>query len=1331
MSHIAYRGIHTSLYSSLPAEAIQHVEQAIWLRSVGQMKDARAVFENELKPLLDAPVLVIERADLELEAGRWGEAWRILDARLASAKEAGEDLDTAAHRLIALTRAMLGTRHRGDVVSSFSEIKRTQHWLRNLPITEYTDIHASCIRRYVLSYLFTRLQSNYENPDAEHLPTDPNGETVPASKVPWSGLGQLRRHLSSRGMFHEAAAVFRVELNRTALEQREPVVEEFLLAIETGFPSSNGKDFVEATVRLQRVDTYIELQDITHAVEEISRSEAAFNRYCDHFDVKSRDSAPHMQALEERKLSCIQDPFERLRRAEELSGRLELAGSSRTGACLSVAAELALAFHKVTSEREYLEKYFDFQSRLEKHDERVSEDIADLVLHHNALIPVTVASLVNREKLLEWIDGFLRQYPHFSAPRILASLYRSQSLLLTNLRRAEEASIAFQKAVELDSFQPWHGEWAHLRNATAAFSIDGAIGPLRPGSEANDQGEPFYWPWRSSMGDEDESKETTLKLLWTWSLDDVVTGHLSFEDFSRMTEMKTKDISSIIFIPGAEVDPLQEDGYDRICSWLMNPPQEHRNRRLFCLVMLRNARQLFFSANLLWHHRLREVKQLLEFYETLPQLIRETFPGFQGYWLGVVALSHVALLEVESDLTTRKPLEQLQEAQTYNELALAEFRRTKDRAMVALHQRVGAQICMLTISRLRQLMQLPLAGLEAIYDEAAQSSTNVKSSLTPTEVAKEIGSLRAIGLEKIKETDEILTDSELHASWSDGLNGVRHRQSITAFNTSAYTVQIAMHFLLVGEGEPSQETITSLWGWVQKYKARSLARTIGVRASDPPDLVKTILANPEARPLYEKMKQLEDRILNADLTARFDLRRELDAHTEAMKRQHPLLRQLIDLREATPFEASDIITIEKRAGAPVVLVDWFLLQPYLQGETGKLLLFTARAGFQPTMDLLTTKLQDIGTWCQRFLVPEEWKDFREENLNTIEARTAFQDMLGGLIAPLGHRTERNEVLVLCPSSVLHLLPLHALSIVTPDPEDADDSITDGLIHRNPVVYTHSHSLLRSCYSATELARHSLASMSAQFLSGISKQEIFYYDKEREIQFDYSAGRASIEELARLFKSTPLLDAGASKYSFLSVAAQSRMLHLHTHCNWNSSDPLDHHVEFPRSISPSGGRPVEALPARELFDVRLLPGTHVNMIACQGGLAEVKLGDEVMGLVPALLYAGASSTVSTLWCIKDADGAVFAKHFFHSFLQQCALGMKKSASSPVRPEENDDSLEGYPIRSITFVNLARAVRAAAIKMDKGQCQPLYRWAGYVLHGFWQFPLSGEDIKWLQG
>lgn len=135
-----YRGVNTSLYTTLPTEAVLDIERAIWLKTIGKIEEARAIFENELEPLQHLPIVTIEHADFEFESGRWGGAWRILDAALQRLKALEADLDLPEHRLMALTWVMLGVRHRGDIDSSAEQLERTRHWLWDIPVTEYTDV---------------------------------------------------------------------------------------------------------------------------------------------------------------------------------------------------------------------------------------------------------------------------------------------------------------------------------------------------------------------------------------------------------------------------------------------------------------------------------------------------------------------------------------------------------------------------------------------------------------------------------------------------------------------------------------------------------------------------------------------------------------------------------------------------------------------------------------------------------------------------------------------------------------------------------------------------------------------------------------------------------------------------------------------------------------------------------------------------------------------------------------------------------------------------------------------------------------------------------------
>jgi hypothetical protein len=137
------RGVNTSLYQSLSKEAIQWIELTIWLRMIGHMDGARRIFDDELDSFANTPIVIIERANLEHEAGRWGQAWRILDTALDDLRRSKSDLNLPEHRLMTLMWAMFGVRHRGDLISAARELERARSWLCKVRVAEYSDIQVS------------------------------------------------------------------------------------------------------------------------------------------------------------------------------------------------------------------------------------------------------------------------------------------------------------------------------------------------------------------------------------------------------------------------------------------------------------------------------------------------------------------------------------------------------------------------------------------------------------------------------------------------------------------------------------------------------------------------------------------------------------------------------------------------------------------------------------------------------------------------------------------------------------------------------------------------------------------------------------------------------------------------------------------------------------------------------------------------------------------------------------------------------------------------------------------------------------------------------------
>jgi hypothetical protein len=271
---------------------------------------------------------------------------------------------------------------------------------------------------------------------------------------------------------------------------------------------------------------------------------------------------------------------------------------------------------------------------------------------------------------------------------VLALLYRNQSSLLKGLNRKDESEVADQKVQRLEGSVPSFGSWLNYRKPPIAIYPGGPKKLPECDSEDEDSKEPFFWPWRNVARNQDDIHELLIDILWEWSLDDVATGHLSIKDFKSMMNvpdnqipdecgtdgtthseglrsMKTIDVATVVFFTPSDSAGSQEERYNRICKWLSEHPKGERNRRIFCLFILREARQWHLSNTRMWDLRIRELQKLLALEPRLPRPIRETFPHYKGTWLGGIALAYLAPLDSEgvSDFTGAQVLERMETAE--------------------------------------------------------------------------------------------------------------------------------------------------------------------------------------------------------------------------------------------------------------------------------------------------------------------------------------------------------------------------------------------------------------------------------------------------------------------------------------------------------------------------------------------------------------------------------------------------------------------------------------------------------------------------------------------
>jgi len=288
------------------------------------------------------------------------------------------------------------------------------------------------------------------------------------------------------------------------------------------------------------------------------------------------------------------------------------------------------------------------------------------------------------------------------------------------------------------------------------------------------------------------------------------------------------------------------------------------------------------------------------------------------------------------------------------------------------------------------------------------------------------------------------------------------------------------------------------------------------------------------------------------------------------------------------------------------------------------------------------------------------------------------EQLQPLVQPLANSTEPGQTLVFCPAGNMHRIPLHALKL------DGDV-----LIQRNPIIYCSSLVALKAAFQSRKRheSRGEGPSQESRDLKKCWKASLFGNP--------FQSGNRALQSLSNKLKVQPYTGDSFTASNFRSeISSGLDLLHFHSHADFIDKDPLKQCLIFEDD---------EPFTINDIYDLPLAPRPyHATLLACGSGMSKTNISHDVVGLVPAFLYSGASSTVSTLWKFDDADAAVFSDLFYSAF---------------------DEALCGEEeIR----IDLAKALQTAVLAMRK-RSPALYHWAPFVLHGYWMFQVGGRDSR----
>lgn len=467
----------------------------------------------------------------------------------------------------------------------------------------------------------------------------------------------------------------------------------------------------------------------------------------------------------------------------------------------------------------------------------------------------------------------------------------------------------------------------------------------------------------------------------------------------------------------------------------------------------------------------------------------------------------------------------------------------------------------------------------------------------------------------------------------DVIEAQQGKQVITEKSARRYQLGLELYLRKTNDSQAA-------WNWIQRTKTRGLTDNLAGSFVQPEKLLTEIGKNSDALAAVRKEQELAARIRQAAAAQIPALRKELLNLHEKMF-DEPLLKDYIELRTGAAVDADDlkeIFTEESENGKSCVFIDWVN-----SGKTLYLVCF--RVGDEPQFIPLDIDLQKVRDFLQTHLSDASFRSTLRDDFELL-------DQLNPLISPLENLTEPEELLVLSPTEALFAIPLHALQIGG-----------DSLLARNPVIYEPSLSVLRHCY-----ARRRKMSEKPEFV-------IFGDPSKDRPEAFYAAEHLSRQYEARLFAGEDV-----TKTAFIEHSREKDVVHFQGHARFDSVNPVDSHLQL------ADGR----MSVRNIFSELNLNAELVALTACESGMSEIKTGDEPLGLIPALIYAGSRSVLATLWRVNQKSAAEFTRLFYDK--------LYNSASK---------------------FDKARALREAVAELK--ECENFsapYHWAGYVLYGDWR-------------
>ena len=258
-----------------------------------------------------------------------------------------------------------------------------------------------------------------------------------------------------------------------------------------------------------------------------------------------------------------------------------------------------------------------------------------------------------------------------------------------------------------------------------------------------------------------------------------------------------------------------------------------------------------------------------------------------------------------------------------------------------------------------------------------------------------------------------------------------------------------------------------------------------------------------------------------------------------------------------------------------------------------------------------------------------------------------QRIYTGILEPYISVIDKSNVIIV-PDGPLNLLPFDALFL-----------LTNSQISHVQTIASLTHHMMKTAYQQEvdnripPLRFFGIAPMTGSRV--LSPQSIEQLNnayalvlRDQDLSLPYSA--TEVKNIRNLIGGEILLGDEATEKNIREKISTSGIIHFATHAFVDDQDPRSSKLLLSKSESDGDG----VLDLTEILDLRINAEMLV-LSACQTGFGPFKGGEGVLSLAHAFNYAGAQSTVMSLWKIPDQS----ATKIMTSFYQGLAKGLPKN------------------------------------------------------------------------